>query len=83
MNTKRPTIVFFFGFTKLSHQMLRQARTGDTVLVKSKEMLGRAQTMPWWLGGRQKKNTLVLLVVPGGVGPWVSARLSRTLNTNP
>jgi hypothetical protein len=34
--------------------MDRQARTGDTVLVKSKEMAGRrsrSETLPWWLGG--------------------------------
>jgi hypothetical protein len=30
--------------------MDRQAGTGDTVLVKSREMRGRAQTLPWWMG---------------------------------
>jgi hypothetical protein len=30
--------------------MDRQARTGDTVLVKSREMTGSIQTLPWQLG---------------------------------
>jgi hypothetical protein len=34
----------------LSHHMIRQARTGVTMLVKSREMTGRTQTLPWWLG---------------------------------
>jgi len=34
--------------------MIRQAHTGDTVLVKSNEMTGRTQTLPWWL--HCKKN---------------------------
>jgi hypothetical protein len=28
--------------------MNRQARTGDTVLAKSREMTGRSQTLPWY-----------------------------------
>jgi hypothetical protein len=56
--TKRPTIVFFFRVPRnLSHHMDRQARTGDTVLVKSREMTGRTQTLPWWLGGGGVKTT--------------------------
>jgi hypothetical protein len=35
-----------------------QARTGDTVLVDSREMTGRTQTLPWWLqGDGGKQNT--------------------------
>jgi hypothetical protein len=39
--------------------MIRQARTGDTVLllVKTREMTGRAQTLPWWLRGEGVKTT--------------------------
>jgi hypothetical protein len=33
-----------------SNNMDRQARTRDTVLVKSREMTGRSQTLPWWRG---------------------------------
>ncbi len=51
LNTKRPTLVF------LSNHMDRQARTGDTVLVKRREMTDRAQTLPWWLGGKGIKTT--------------------------
>jgi hypothetical protein len=45
--------------------MDRQARTGDTVLVKSREMTGRTRTMPL-AGGRRgkddrKQNTLAPL----------------------
>ncbi len=35
----------------LSHHLIRQARTGGTVLVKSREMTGGSQTMPWGEGG--------------------------------
>jgi len=31
--------------------MDRQARTGDTMPDKSREMTGRSHTLPWWLGG--------------------------------
>ncbi len=37
-----------------SHHMIWQARAGVTVLVKSKEMTGRTQTLPWWLGEEVK-----------------------------
>jgi hypothetical protein len=37
--------------------MIRQARTGDTVLAKSRETTGRTQTLPWWLGGEGVKTT--------------------------
>jgi hypothetical protein len=30
----------------------RQARTGDTVLVKSRETTIKSQTLSWWLGGK-------------------------------
>jgi hypothetical protein len=36
---------------------LGNARTGDTVLVKSREMTGRTQTLSWWLGGEEIKTT--------------------------
>jgi len=36
--------------------MIRQVSTGDTVVVKRREMTGRTQTMPWWLGGRRGKD---------------------------
>jgi hypothetical protein len=67
LNTKRLTLVFFLAPTRnLSNHMDRQARTGDTVLVKSREMTGRSQTLPWWLKGRggkddRKQNTLATL----------------------
>ncbi len=45
----------------LSHHMIRQAqaatRTGDTVLVKSRDMTGRAQTLSCWLRGEGVKTT--------------------------
>ncbi len=37
--------------------MDRQVRTGDTVLVKSREMTGRIQTLSWWLRGGGVKTT--------------------------
>jgi hypothetical protein len=48
LNTKRPTIVFFWVPRKLSHHMIRQARTGDTVVVKSREMTGRTHCRGGW-----------------------------------
>jgi hypothetical protein len=46
-----PRASSFWVPRNLSHNMDRQARTGDTVLVKSIEMTGRIQTLRWWLGG--------------------------------
>jgi hypothetical protein len=40
----------------LSHHMIKQVRTGDTVLVKSREIARRRQTLLWWLGGRRGKD---------------------------
>jgi hypothetical protein len=45
VNTKRPTIVFFWISGTLAQLMIRQARTADTVLVKSREMSGGNQTL--------------------------------------
>ncbi len=59
LNTKRPTIVFFLALTKplpSYDQALRQARTGNTVLVKSKE-IGRTQTLVAGGGGVGVKTT--------------------------
>ncbi len=46
-----PSSSFFWLPQNLSDHMDRQARTGDTVLVKSREMIGRSKTLPWWSGG--------------------------------
>jgi hypothetical protein len=37
--------------------MIRQTRTGDTVLVKSREMTGRTQALQCWLGGKRGVKT--------------------------
>ncbi len=37
----------------LYHHMIRQAGTGDTVLVKGRKMTGRTQTLSWWLEEEQ------------------------------
>ncbi len=34
-----------------------QPRTGDTVLVKSREMTGRTETLPWRRGGGEGVKT--------------------------
>jgi hypothetical protein len=62
LNNKSPTIVFFLGPTKPLPSYdwamgIGQARTRDTVLVKSREMTGRNQTLPWCLGGEGVKAT--------------------------
>ncbi len=41
----------------LSNHMIRQARTGDIVLVKSRKMTVRTQTQPSWLGVEGIKTT--------------------------
>jgi hypothetical protein len=45
LNTKEASSSFWVP-RNLSHHMIRQARTGDTVLVYSTEMTGRTQTLP-------------------------------------
>jgi hypothetical protein len=63
LNTKRP-MLFFFGLPrKLSNHMGRQARTGDTVSVKSREMISIGAKHchgGWEEGGKddRKQNTL-------------------------
>ncbi len=47
----------FYVPRNLSNHMDRQARTSDTVLVKSRKMTGRSQTLPWWLGRGGIKTT--------------------------
>ncbi len=44
-------LVFFLLPRNLSNHMDRQARTRDTVLVNSREMTGKSQTLPWLRGG--------------------------------
>ncbi len=70
LNTKRPTIVCFLVPTKpLPHHMDRQARTSDTVLVKSGEMTGieAEHCLGRWGRGKddRKQNTSAKL----GEGP--------------
>jgi hypothetical protein len=50
MMIERPTIVFFFGSHETSPIIIRQAHTGVTVLIKSREMTGRTETLPWRMG---------------------------------
>jgi len=46
--------------------MDREARIRDTESVRNREMTGRSQTLPWWLGRRgkdnRKQNTLASLL---------------------
>jgi hypothetical protein len=58
LNTKRPMIGFFWVPRNLSHHMIRQDRTGETVLVKRREMGGEGVKTtenkihwPRWIGG--------------------------------
>ncbi len=52
LNIKSPRSSSLWVPRNLSHHMIMQARTRDTVLVEySREMTGRPQTVPWWLGG--------------------------------
>ncbi len=52
-----PRSPFVWFPQNLSNHMDRQARTGDTVLVESKEMTGRNQKLPWWLWRGGVKTT--------------------------
>jgi hypothetical protein len=53
------TVVFFLGPTKPlpSYGLDRQVDTGGKVLVNSREMTGRTQTLPWWRWGEGIKTT--------------------------
>jgi hypothetical protein len=77
LNTKRPTLIFFLGPTKPlpSYGFDRQACARDTVLVKSREMTSRSQTLPWWLGGGGVKTTENKIHWPG----CACSSLSRVL----
>jgi hypothetical protein len=46
--------------------MDRQALTGNTVVIKSREMAGRSQKLPWWLGGEGVKTTEKKYIGPVG-----------------
>ncbi len=61
LNTERPTLVLYLLSRNLSNHMDRQVRTGDTVLVKSREMSGRCQTLPCGGsgGGRRQKTQYI------------------------
>ncbi len=48
MNTKRPTIVFFLGLTKPLPSY--GSASPHRRVSKNREMTGRSQTLPWWLG---------------------------------
>jgi hypothetical protein len=58
---------------------IRQARTGNTVLVMSRKMTGRTQTLPWWLGGRRGKDDRNI----GPVGPDHRERIYKYRGGNP
>jgi hypothetical protein len=64
LNTRRPTSSSFWVPRNLSNHIDRQARTGDTVLVKNREIAGRTQTMPQWLGGLGVKTTEIKIHLP-------------------
>ena len=59
LNTKRGSRSSSFWVPRnLSHHLDRKDRTGDTVLLNSREMTGRSQTLPWWwLVGEGVKTT--------------------------
>ncbi len=59
-----PSSSSFWVPRNLSNHMDRQARTHDTVLVKSREMTGRSQTLPCWLGGEGVKTTEIKIHWP-------------------
>jgi hypothetical protein len=57
--------------------MDRQARTGDTVLVMSREITGTSHPLPWWLGEGEVKTTENKIYWPR----WGQS-MSRTSCTN-
>ena len=70
LNTKRFSNVFLWVPRNLSHHMIRQARTGDTVVVKSREMTGWTWTLPWRLGGARVKTTENNILALLGASFW-------------
>jgi hypothetical protein len=58
LKAKRPTLVFFLAPPRnLSNHMDRQARPGDIVFVKSREMTGRELSTAMWMNGGGVKTT--------------------------
>jgi hypothetical protein len=67
LNTKRPTIVFFLGVPRnLSRHMIRQHRTGDIGLVRSREKTVRSRT-PTLLS--QSRLSAMLFLQSSELGP--------------
>ncbi len=66
----------FWLLRNLSNHMDRQARTGDTVLVMSREMTGRSRVLPWWLEGEVAKTTENKIQWPRGT-EWQNPGKSR------
>jgi hypothetical protein len=54
--TKRPTLVFFLAPTKPLQSYEFAIPHRDTVLVRSRDMTGRSQTLPWWLGEEEQRR---------------------------
>jgi hypothetical protein len=63
--------------------MDRQARTGDTVLVKSREMTGRSQILLWWQGGGGAKTTENKILWPCWLGLYSILRWNKVLQERP
>ncbi len=64
--TKRPRSSSFWVPRNLSLHMNRQARTGDTMLVNSREMTGRILTVPWLVGEGGKDDRKQNMLAPLG-----------------
>ncbi len=54
----------FLLLRNLSNHTYRQARTGDTVLVRSREITGRSQTLQWGDWVRRGKDVRKKIIGP-------------------
>ncbi len=83
LNTTRvPRSSSFFIPRNLSNHMDGRACTGDTVLVRSREMTGRGQTLPRWLGRGGVKTTENKINWLRWFKTWRKERMKRQIEPN-
>ncbi len=63
LNTKEAHGRLLFGSHETS-PILWLGKPGDTVLAKHREMTGRTQTLPWWLGEKGKRRQKIKYIGP-------------------
>jgi hypothetical protein len=63
--------------------MDRKAHPGDAVLVNSREMTCRSQTLPWWLGVEEVKTKEIKIHLPRWDDPTVFVHKDPCYSSRP